>query len=90
MSVRAYQLTRTGSAAEPTFNLWHDLELMRLLYPYIPEDFSFLEGGILQFRLADLQTAYAKATSGYTKAVLAAMIEQAQQSPEQQVAYECL
>ena len=90
MSVRAYKITQMEYEDTPTFDLWHNEELMKMLEPYIPDDFT--GGGYLEFSKEDLQEALLQAIQAKelkeTRDLLIGMIKAAKKS-EGWVKYWC-
>ena len=92
MSVRAYQITYLTYEDTPTFNLWHDDELVQFLEPCIPTSFPY-DGGYVEFCTEDLeealQEAKAKKASRETCETLQRMIAVARTSEFGWVKYWC-
>ena len=89
MSVRAYEITTFEFAEAPTFNLWHDEELMELLEPYLPEDFNSSAGGYLEFSLEQLEEARKEAKAKETQDTLDEMVQAAKKSKDGWVQFWC-
>jgi hypothetical protein len=79
MSVRAYRITTLEHENSETFNLWHDEELMSLL-SYCMDTLDESGGGIIEFRLEELQEALPEAKQERTKSILKKMIGEAQKT----------
>ena len=90
MSVRAYKITQMEYEDTPTFNLWRNEKLMRLLDQYISDNFG--GGGYLEFCQEDLEEALKEAEetkeSKETCDLLKQMIKDAKKS-EGWVKYWC-
>jgi len=77
----------------PTFNLWHDEELVELLDQFIPDYFNHESGGYLEFSQEDLEAtlkeAIEKNASQETCNLLKEMIGDAKKSEFGWVKYWC-
>jgi len=58
MSVRAYKVIEIKTEKDPTFNLWHDEELMALLEPYGTNQLNSDGCGLWEFSLEELLDIY--------------------------------